>query len=345
MEGKARGLLQTILRDHWQRVEPLLARRLPPPVAAARAAVEKALRCRTLANGFVLCKCRTAPGGHTIMSSETRKPVILLLLALTGGGLVLLWPVVERALPIQLGPPQAIPMISTGAAQQKVPFPLWVPRQMPSGGQLLGVRVSEPKVRNAAQALESYRTHRRGYVMTGTGIAVDLQGGRKVVFGLPGSPAERAGIGPEPHLLLSMDGDPVAKPGSVTPAELRRLRPIRVTYRTLEGEPRSVVLKYETFNLMPSPPELHRGLEAALIFMVHGKSAALIESRARGYFSREPSGARPLEVAGRQVVLSGPPVAPTVRWTSGRTSFRLDNPQGALNRSEVVELLRSLHPM
>src|SRR2546428_46390 len=47
MEEKAPGLLQTILRDHWPPVEPLLARRLPPAVAAAvRAARGKALRRR-----------------------------------------------------------------------------------------------------------------------------------------------------------------------------------------------------------------------------------------------------------------------------------------------------------
>src|SRR5712691_6480972 len=67
MEEKAPGLLQTILRDHWQRAEPLLARRLPPAVAAAaRAAVEKALRCRTLANGFVRYRCLACEAFHTV---------------------------------------------------------------------------------------------------------------------------------------------------------------------------------------------------------------------------------------------------------------------------------------
>src|SRR6266851_1438797 len=65
MEERAPGLLQTILRDHWQRVEPLLARRLPPAVAAAaRAAVEKALRCRTLAHGFVRYRCLACEAFH-----------------------------------------------------------------------------------------------------------------------------------------------------------------------------------------------------------------------------------------------------------------------------------------
>jgi hypothetical protein len=67
MEEKAPGLLQTILRDHWPRVEPLLARRLPPAVAAAaRAAVEKALRCRTLANGFVRYRCLACEAFHPV---------------------------------------------------------------------------------------------------------------------------------------------------------------------------------------------------------------------------------------------------------------------------------------
>jgi hypothetical protein len=70
MEEKAPGLLLTILRDHWHRVEPLLSRRLPPAVAAAaRAAVEKALRCRTLANGFVRYRCLACEAFHTVCFS------------------------------------------------------------------------------------------------------------------------------------------------------------------------------------------------------------------------------------------------------------------------------------
>jgi hypothetical protein len=67
MNGRAPGLLQTILRDHWARVEPLLARRLPPAVAAAaRAAVEKALRCGTPANGFVRYRCLACELFHIV---------------------------------------------------------------------------------------------------------------------------------------------------------------------------------------------------------------------------------------------------------------------------------------
>jgi hypothetical protein len=67
MDGKASGLLQTILREHWPRVEPLLARRLPPDVAAAaRTAVAKALRCGTLANGFVRYRCLACEAFHTV---------------------------------------------------------------------------------------------------------------------------------------------------------------------------------------------------------------------------------------------------------------------------------------
>jgi hypothetical protein len=67
MDKEAPGLLQTILRDHWPQVEPLLVRRLPPDVAAAaRAAVEKALRCRTPANGFVRYRCLACEAFHTV---------------------------------------------------------------------------------------------------------------------------------------------------------------------------------------------------------------------------------------------------------------------------------------
>src|SRR5712691_2475196 len=67
MDGKPPGLLRTILQDHWARVAPLLTKRLPADVAAAaRAAVEKALRCGTLANGFVRYRCLACELFHTV---------------------------------------------------------------------------------------------------------------------------------------------------------------------------------------------------------------------------------------------------------------------------------------
>src|SRR5712692_11314135 len=67
MDGKPPGLLQTILRDHWVRVAPLLTKRLPADVAAAaRTAVEKALRCGTPANGFVRYRCLVCEAFPTV---------------------------------------------------------------------------------------------------------------------------------------------------------------------------------------------------------------------------------------------------------------------------------------
>src|SRR5436309_7600026 len=67
MDGKPPGLLQTILRDHWARVAPLLTQRLPADVAAAaRVAVEKALRCGTPAQGFVRYRCLACEAFHTV---------------------------------------------------------------------------------------------------------------------------------------------------------------------------------------------------------------------------------------------------------------------------------------
>src|SRR5712692_9446265 len=67
MDGKGPGVLQTILQDHWRRVEPLLAQRLPADVAAAaRTAAEKALRCGTPTNGFVRYRCLACEAFHTV---------------------------------------------------------------------------------------------------------------------------------------------------------------------------------------------------------------------------------------------------------------------------------------
>jgi hypothetical protein len=61
------GLLRTLLKDHWEQVEPLLDRSLPADVAAAaRAAVSKALRCGTPENGFVRYRCLDCEAFHTV---------------------------------------------------------------------------------------------------------------------------------------------------------------------------------------------------------------------------------------------------------------------------------------
>ena len=64
------GLLQTILRDHWQALKPKLVRKLPAEVAAAaESAVEKTLRCRTQPNGFVRYRCQDCDKTHTVCFS------------------------------------------------------------------------------------------------------------------------------------------------------------------------------------------------------------------------------------------------------------------------------------
>jgi hypothetical protein len=61
------GLLETLLRDHWPRLEPRLDRFLPAEVAAAaRDAVAKALRCGTPDCGFVRYRCLDCEAFHTV---------------------------------------------------------------------------------------------------------------------------------------------------------------------------------------------------------------------------------------------------------------------------------------
>jgi hypothetical protein len=64
------GLLHTLLRDHWPRLEPLLDRSLPADVAAAvRDAVPKVLRCRTPDAGFVRYRCLECDAFHPVCFS------------------------------------------------------------------------------------------------------------------------------------------------------------------------------------------------------------------------------------------------------------------------------------
>lgn len=64
------GQLQTILRDHWQSVQPKLARKFPAEVAQSiETAVEKTLRCRTQQNGFARYRCQDCGQSHTLCFS------------------------------------------------------------------------------------------------------------------------------------------------------------------------------------------------------------------------------------------------------------------------------------
>ena len=93
-------------------------------------------------------------------------------------------------------------------------------------------------------------------------------------------------------------------------------------------------------------PNLHHGVQAALILMVHGRSAAIIESRASAFdLMRSPPQGRLARVRGHEVAITGPDSGPTVVWTRGLTRFRLDNPMGALNLSEALQLIAALHPL
>jgi len=61
------SLLQTILAAHWPQVQEQLDKRLPAVVAeAVRTCVEKALRCRTEANGFARFRCADCGAAHTL---------------------------------------------------------------------------------------------------------------------------------------------------------------------------------------------------------------------------------------------------------------------------------------
>src|SRR5260370_41862040 len=114
------------------------------------------------------------------MTYRARKQLILALLAFAGAGVVLFWPSVQQGLSSRFGPPEWPPIISVAAAQQRVPFTLWAPDGIPSGGRFLGARVIEPKVRNVAQILAWARSHRRTRTVVGAGGAVACRGGPHV---------------------------------------------------------------------------------------------------------------------------------------------------------------------
>jgi hypothetical protein len=77
-------------------------------------------------------------------------------------------------------------------AQRQVSFPLYVPRHIPAGGVLTGVRLYEITLIDPEAVRATIRANTKP--ATGYGLVWRYEDGRIMVRSLQGSPAEKAGM-------------------------------------------------------------------------------------------------------------------------------------------------------
>ncbi|MCC6731392.1 MAG: hypothetical protein IT208_18865 [Chthonomonadales bacterium] len=293
------------------------------------------------------------------------RPLLLTGAMLVGGGVVVLWPWVRQRLtpPASEGPP----VLSIARAQEEVPFPIYVPTELPADGRVTGVvvnRVQEvSRARGSGRRTDPDAIRRIQRTRHGYGIAIGSLEGRLMVFAGRETPAARAGM-PVGTLftLLAVDGKDVrsitkgAATGSAEAAvtsATRHAPPLRLTVRDSWGRVRTYLLAEQGPYLYPETPTAPRPRkhhkQAAVLMQVRGRQCVLIESEVND--DEEPAmsigaaGARRVDVAGQEVWFSGAPDAPGAVWLKGdRVHFWLNNHGKAISQEEAVRLIRSLRP-
>lgn len=275
---------------------------------------------------------------------QKRKSLLLALFASLGGLAVILWPLLPARLRSPVGGVGQAHLVSIADAQQQVDYPLWAPREIPGGGQFAGVVVYRLKAPDLPGELA--RAKAEQHYRTGYGLEIQDVNGTVRVLGVPGSPAEQAGLARSVP-LLAINGQSSARnsvAAAVTAA--RRARPpLILTYRGYDGAAHTVSLRPQRFLTHPAVPHVYTGRLATLDFRVRGRWLDLQEWPAGEGPTPPAPRARRVNIAGATVLLSDLETGPYASWTRGPTRFILDNAGGTLSQDEELRFIRSMYPV
>ena len=267
----------------------------------------------------------------------------------------------------QARPSPALPVLTVAEAQRQVSFPLYVPREIPAGGAVTGVRVYEITLSDPQSVQATIRVNTKP--ITGYGLVWRYENHNIMVRSLPGSPAEKAGLSSRQAVpLVSVNGYEVqpakdarhdraffARWEAMTEPERRAVRkrrppltlrlmarPLRLTVRDADGATRRITLaRPERFTFRPEAPNAENaGWRAALLLDIAGRSVALLQSPPAKGKPALPENARRVQVNGKAVRLAGPQDAPSAFWREPGADMALQNP-GVLSLPEVCRLVGS----
>jgi hypothetical protein len=304
------------------------------------------------------------------LSRRLLKYALLLAAASMGAAAAALLPGLQDRQSPNLRAAGAPPIISVEAAQREVPFTIRVPRFLPAGCRLDGVRVGQIVQRNREEVQARKRANAKPIHAYGIVLSFGIDDNEIFVRGLPGSPAERAGLGGElgvqvveangyrprtaeyeaeqAGLLGHRVNDPARRAAARKNPPLlycMAREPLRLTVKDPDGKLRTVVIPgRETWTFRPEESKVNAaGNRAYLLFTMHDSRFVLHESRTvAGVRPAISPGAQPIVVRGTEVWLLGVPRAPTAIWQHDGVDFMLDNPQLALSRQEILSMIESL---
>ncbi len=295
------------------------------------------------------------------------KSLVIALTTLTVAAVTFVWLLQQPRLRAAGQAQQPSPVLSVAQAQRQVPFPLYVPRDLPTDGVLTGVRVYEITLKNPELVRATIAANTKP--ITGYGLVWRYENDNIMVHSLPGSPADKAGLGSQQAAvrLLSVNGYSVqpaedarhereffarwetmtdqerrAAQKNHPPLTLRLMaRPLHLTVQDADGATRRITLaRPETFTFRPEAPNAENaGKRAALLLEIAGRSVPLVQTPAKQKPAL-PEKARCVQVDGKVVWLSGPQNAPSAFWREPGVDMALHNP-GVLSLEEVCRLVKS----
>ncbi len=156
---------------------------------------------------------------------------------------------------------------------------------------------------------------------------------------MPGSPAERAGIGSEALALLRLNGHLVRKGSELLPL-LQAPPPLRVTFQGLDGKIHTVSLRKAEFITGPSMPHFDQRKQAALLLTFQGRSMEVEESQT-DRDPRAPRYARHVRVGRRDIAIYGTHEVHSAFWREGGADLTLNNRAG-MSQEQVLRLIGSM---
>jgi hypothetical protein len=264
---------------------------------------------------------------------------------------------------------QSAPSLLTPAeAQQQVRFTIAVPKQMPAGSKLQGVRVFPVNVQPVPSGLGRRRKpiKQRGY-----GVFVEPRGELYNIEAYPGSPAEKDGLSSAiPLQLLTVNGRPItvaeqSKLAALPPKQrynrqtptlvnlLNAAPPIKLGVKDASGAARTVVLIHDgawylrTNTTLQIP--VHDQMRASLLYTIHGKQMVIAETRIpvivapkSASYASVPPGTHRKSIGGSQVIFYGPSATPNAMFHRNGIEYDVYNIQNALTEPEEEAMIASM---
>jgi beta-lactamase regulating signal transducer with metallopeptidase domain len=232
---------------------------------------------------------------------------------------------------------KAHPFLTVAQARGQLSFPLFVPRYLPPEASLLGVVVSRTEVVNLGAIFHYVHSHR--WIASGFGVMIWPYDGKYRIAGMPGSPAQRAGIGTQALTLLRLNGHAV-RMGRELLALLQAPRPVQVTFQGLDGKVHTVSLRKTEFITGPPVPQFDQRKGAGLDLTFRGRSMEVIE-RPTPRDARAPRYARHVRVGGRDVAIYGTHEVHSAFWREAGVDLEVNNRAG-MSEEQVLRLIGSM---